>query len=303
MAKRKTSVSAIAFKVRYLKRSRELYRRYLETKPWIRPLYKTFLGLRPRLRIVDVGCGTGDFTRYLAELIDGRCRIIGVDMRAQSSRTAVEETQKAGLASRITYRKGDAYNIPIHDRYADLTCCRTLLMHLTDPLKAVGEMARITKKGGTVAAVERGKMHSFYDPDDEKYTGLADSLGEAYLRGVRKLEGKDYAIGDRLPSIFLKAGLGELRAEVQPDPWLFCDARRKLEDVRAEIIFELQTFREAKKLERKMMLAGGAKSEEVTTLFQKYETKMTQLLSDDEKLRNSAVFYGGGLYLVAGRKM
>ncbi len=131
MAKPK-SVSAVAFKVRCLKRSRELYQKYLETRPWIRQLYKTFLGLDPGLRIVDVGCGTGDFTRYLAELTGGRCDIIGVDTRAASLRAATVETKKARLPSTISYRKGDAFNIPLPDGYADLTCCRTLLMHLTD---------------------------------------------------------------------------------------------------------------------------------------------------------------------------
>lgn len=299
----KKSISATAFKVRYLRRSRELYRRYLEAKPWIRQLYKTLLRVKPGLRIVDVGCGTGDFTRYVAELADGRCEIIGVDTRAASLRAAVAETRKAGLASRITYRKGDAYIIPLEDGYADLTCCRTLLMHLTDPLKAIKEMGRVTKKGGRVVAVERGQMSAFYDPDDEKYTRLAKKLGDAYLKGVRKLERKDYAIGDRLPSLFLKAGLGEITAEVQSDAWVLCDARRELEDIKAELMLEFQTYKELKKLERKVMIAGGAKSEEVSTLFRKYEARMKQLLSDDEKLRNSAVFYIGGLYVVAGRKL
>ncbi len=156
MAKTKKSISAVAFKVSYLKRSRELYRKYLETRPWIRQLYKDFLGLKPGLRIVEVGCGTGDFTRYLGELADGKCNIVGVDTRSPSLRTAAAQTKKARLSSTITYRKGDVFNIPLPGGYADLTCCRTLLMHLTDPLKAVKEMARVTRKGGTVAAVERG---------------------------------------------------------------------------------------------------------------------------------------------------
>ncbi len=123
------------------------------------------------------------------------------------------------------------------------------------------------------------------------------------MKGQRNIEGKDYAIGDRLPSIFLQAGLHGITAEVQADPWLMCDTRRKLEDVKDEIRFELQTFRKTNMLERKMMLAGGAKSGEITTLVRKFERRMKQLLSDDEKLRASAVFYVGGLYLVTGRRI
>jgi hypothetical protein len=57
-----------------------------------------------------------------------------------------------------------------------------------------------------------------------------------------------------------------------------------------------------KKLERKVTLAGGATPKEVSTLHRKFEQRMKEFLSDDEKLRNSSVFYVGGLYLVAGRK-
>ncbi len=96
------------------------------------------------MRIVDVGCGTGDFTRHLADLAKGKCKIIGVDNRTASLKSAERETEKEGLGGRISYRKGDAYEIPVRDNWSDLTCCRTVLMHLTDPLKAVQEMTRIT---------------------------------------------------------------------------------------------------------------------------------------------------------------
>src|SRR5712692_4707203 len=153
-------------------------------------MHSSVLGVRPGMRIVDVGCGTGDFTRYLATLAGGRCMIIGVDARAASIRSAQRETERERLHARISYKKGDAYKIPLEDDWADLTCCRTLLMHLTDPLKAVREMVRVTRKGGTVAAFERGSMNAAFIPGDEKLTRLAIRLGQAYADGVKRLEGK-----------------------------------------------------------------------------------------------------------------
>src|SRR2546428_307101 len=258
MPRKKAGISSHAFRVRYLRRSREIYRRFLETKPWIKQMHSTFLGLKPGMKIVDVGCGTGDFTRYLAALISGKCAIIGVDIRAANTRTAERQTEKEGMASKITFRKGDAYNIPVEDGWADLVCCRTLLMHLTEPLKAVQEMSRVACRGGTVAAFERGRFESFYIPDDEGFTKLAVSLGDSYVDGVRKLEGKYFDIGSRLPTIFHKAGLREVMAEVQADTYLASDPRRRLEDVRDELAFYLATYKETKKLDDKAMQAGGA---------------------------------------------
>ncbi len=299
---KKSGISASAFRVRYLRRSRQLYRRFLESKPWVREFYKSFLGLRPGLRIVEVGCGTGDLTRYLAELVGGRCSIIGVDMRRASLRTAEAEARRAGFEDRISYRKGDAYKVPLDDGYADLTCCRTLLMHLTDPEKAVKEMVRVTRKDGTVAALERGAIHSFYDPEDEKYNKLAEKMGEASLRGIRKLEGKDFAIGEKLPTIFQRAGLGQIRAEIQADAWVNCDPRSKLRDLKDWLRFDLEVFKETKKHERKAMLAGGASRKDVNRLFQRYVSRSLRLLRDDELLRNDTLFLAAAWVVVTGQK-
>jgi ubiquinone/menaquinone biosynthesis C-methylase UbiE len=300
--RRKAGVSTSAFRVRYLQRSRQLYRRFLESKPWVREFYKSFLGLKPGLRIVEVGCGTGDLTRYLAELVGGKCSIIGVDTRAASLRTAEAEARKAGFADRISYRKGDAYNVPLDDGYADLACCRTLLMHLTDPGKAVKEMARVTRKGGTVAAIERGRFHSFYDPEDEKYNRLAEKMGDAFLKGIMKLEQKDFAIGEKLPTILRKAGLDRIKSEIQADAWVSCDPRNKLRDLKDWLRFDLEVFKERKKIERKMMLAGGASRRDVNRVFQRYVSRSLRLLRDDEMLRNDTLFSVFAWVVVTGKK-
>ncbi len=296
-------MSAHAFRTRYLRRSRDIYRRYLEGKPWIRELHASVLGIRAGMKIVDVGCGTGDFTRHLADLAKGKCKIIGVDARTASIRSAERETVKAGLASRISYRKGDAYKIPVKDNWADLTSCRTLLMHLTDPLKAVEEMSRITRSGGTVAAVEPGRLNSAYIPDEEELTKLALRLGNAYYDGVRKLEGKYYSIGERLPTIFHKAGLREIKAEVQADAYLTMDPRRRLEDVRDELGFYLEVFKENKKLDGKAMRAGGASKREIERYNRWFEKWAQGLLKDDNKLRGDTGLSVSGMFLVAGRKI
>ena len=76
-------------------------------------MHASFLGVRPGMKIVDVGCGTGDFTRYLASLVGGKCKIIGVDARVASIKAAERETTRERLSSRISYRKGDVYKIPV----------------------------------------------------------------------------------------------------------------------------------------------------------------------------------------------
>lgn len=302
MPPKKAGISARAFRIRYLRRSREIYRRFLETKPWIKQMHSTFLGLSPGMKIVDVGCGTGDFTRYIASLTQGKHRIIGVDLRANSLRSAEKQTKKEGMSG-VSFRKGDAYKIPVKDGWADLVCCRTLLMHLTDPLKAVREMSRVVRKGGSVAAFEPGSFHSSYIPNNEKLSRIADKLQLSYIDGVRKREGKNFDIGDRLPTIFHQAGLRDIIADVQADTYLASDPRRGLEDVRDELGFYLALFKETKRDDAKAMRAGGASMKEFDQYNQWYEKWTEGLLQDNEELRNDTVFGAGGFVLVRGRKV
>src|SRR2546428_12351100 len=303
MPRKKAGISSHAFRIRYLRRSREIYRRFLETKPWIKQMHSTFLGLKPGMKIVDVGCGTGDFTRYLASLISGKCAIIGVDIRAANIRTAEKQTKKEGLAGKITFRKGDAYNIPVEDGWADLVCCRTLLMHLTDPLKAVREMSRVARKGGTVAAFERGRFpDAIYVPNDERLTKLAIRISESYVDGVRKLERKHFDIGNRLPTIFHEAGLRGIMAECQADTYLTSDPRRRLEDVRDELAFYLATLKETKKLDVKAMLAGGGAWEKGNQDNSWWGKGGENTLHDKEKVRNETNLHARGKGLPGGSK-
>ena len=300
---KRDSVSELAFRVRYLRRSRELYRRYLQAKPWLTGLYSDFFGMKPGKQIVDVGCGTGDFTRYLARISAGKSGIMGIDSNEKSIKAAISDTKRAGLSRIISYKAGDVYQLPLEDGYADLTCCRTLLMHLPDPLHAVKEMSRITKIGGSVIAVEGGRMASFYDPDDEEYSELAELAYSAWVEGIKKLEGKEFKIGEKLPGIFRKAGLSDIRAEIHADGWLYSDPRRKLSDIRADLRFEQSIFKERRRKDRKYLLAGGLSGKWVTSYFNRLAKRTKEkLLAKDDQLRSDASFYGATFILVAGTK-
>ena len=295
-------MSKLAFRVSYLRRSREIYRRYLESKPWLNELYTSFLDIKPGQKIVDIGCGPGDFTRQLARLSNQKATILGIDSNEKSIRAAITDTKKARLSRCVSYKVGDVYKIPLEDGYADLTCCRTLLMHLTEPLKAVKEMARVTRTGGSVVVLEGGKMGAFYDSNDEEYSMLAERAYEAWINGIRKLEGKEFKIGEKLPGIFQKAGLSEIKAEIQADAWLHSDPRRRLSDVKAELRFDYSLFKERRRKDRKYLLAGGMSNNQITSYFNRLEARTKALISDDKTLRNDASVYAATFFLVAGTK-
>jgi ubiquinone/menaquinone biosynthesis C-methylase UbiE len=116
---------------------------------WSRAAGEVFidwLSLPPGLNWLDVGCGTGAFT----ELVSERCApkaISGIDPAEDQLAFA----RRRPVATRATFRVGDAQSLPFADREYDVAAMALVISFLPNPTKAVAEMARVVKPGGTVA--------------------------------------------------------------------------------------------------------------------------------------------------------
>lgn len=112
----------------------------------VAPLFLTWLSIPAGRRWLDVGCGTG----ALCTAIVGRCSpsaVIGIEPSEGFLRTAEEN-----LAGRAVFHPGSATAIPIGDRSVDVVVSGLVLNFVADPHAALIEMARVTERGGTIAA-------------------------------------------------------------------------------------------------------------------------------------------------------
>jgi len=99
-----------------------------------------FAGIRPRDRLLDVGCGTGVLTTALAEAV-------GID----ASEPYLEGARRYRSHPNITYELGDVR----HMRFADgsFAALSTLVLDIIPEVdQVVGEMRRVTRPGGVVAS-------------------------------------------------------------------------------------------------------------------------------------------------------
>jgi SAM-dependent methyltransferase len=110
------------------------------------PLFIDFAGVKAG-RILDVGSGTGSLAFALAE----NPRIAAVDGIDQS-RVYVEHANRRASDPRVRFRVGDACALPFADGAFDHALSSLVLQFIPDPDRAVGEMKRVTRSGGTVAA-------------------------------------------------------------------------------------------------------------------------------------------------------
>jgi ubiquinone/menaquinone biosynthesis C-methylase UbiE len=110
------------------------------------------LQLPPGSRGLDVGCGIGLPTLMLAESVGPAGHVTGIDLYADFLSYASESVRKAGLSHTISFRQGDANELPFPDDTFDWAWSADCVGYAPmEPLPLVKELARVVKPGGSVA--------------------------------------------------------------------------------------------------------------------------------------------------------
>ena len=111
------------------------------------PLFIDFAGLADGEKLLDVGCGTGSLTFALAQSA-GLGEIAAIDY----SPVFVRETARRNSDPRIKILQADACALPFEDGRFDRAMALLVLHFVPEAGKAVAEMRRVVRCGGTVAA-------------------------------------------------------------------------------------------------------------------------------------------------------
>ena len=99
------------------------------------------------LRWLDIGCGTGSFTELLLER-NAPSAISAID----PSEDQIGFAKSKPSATRVDYRQGDAMSLPYGDDGFDVAVMALVIQYIPDRTKAMSEIIRVVRQGGTVAA-------------------------------------------------------------------------------------------------------------------------------------------------------
>ncbi|GFP83154.1 probable tocopherol o-methyltransferase chloroplastic [Phtheirospermum japonicum] len=139
---------------------------------------------KPR-NIVDVGCGIGGSSRYLARKYGAQCQ--GITLSPVQAKRAQELAAAQGLddkASENHFNFGsDALNQPFPDGQFDLVWSMESGEHMPDKTKFVNELARVVAPGGTIIIVtwchrDLSPSEGSLNPDEEK---LLNKICDAFF--------------------------------------------------------------------------------------------------------------------------
>lgn len=172
-----------------------------------RALLDTLLAALPGIRsALDVGCGTGHFTRWLATRA---IRPIGLDRSAAMLREFRRHRRD------LPALRADASSLPVADGSVDLVLFVTTLEFLDDPARALSEAVRAARRGVIAVALNRfsvGALSRRVGPDASgALLASAHDLSSRRLRALVMM-----AAGARL--VRLRSKFALLPAPLPPGP-------------------------------------------------------------------------------------
>jgi SAM-dependent methyltransferase len=158
------------------------------------------------LRILDLGCGTGEITRRLADRYP-QATLLGIDILENN--LALARRDSASFGERIRYARGDAFALECADASFDLVVCRHMSQAVPDFPLVLREITRVLKPGSWLHLLSEdyGMLHfpvheaDRFDPDRFWNTNAI-----AFLRTIHC----DGRIGRHSPELLQAAGYSDI---------------------------------------------------------------------------------------------
>jgi ubiquinone/menaquinone biosynthesis C-methylase UbiE len=97
-------------------------------------------------RIVEVGCGTGQMSLYLAR---ADRELVALDLSREALKLGADAARRYGI-DRISFVEADLTHLPLRPGAFDLIYCSGVLHHTPDPRAAFAHVARAVKPGGMI---------------------------------------------------------------------------------------------------------------------------------------------------------
>lgn len=169
-------------------------------------------GIGPGMRVLDLGCGSGDVSITVGRLVGPSGEVLGIDRGEGAVEDATRKARAAGV-DHVRFRRSEIEDFEPDEPF-DALVGRFVLMHQPDPGRTLRAAARHVRSGGVVVMIEshmellRSGGHSA--PHSPLYATIV-----AFKSAVVAGAGADLHAGGRLGTTFAEAGLPEPRCRME----------------------------------------------------------------------------------------
>jgi SAM-dependent methyltransferase len=152
------------------------------------------------MRVLDVGCGSGDVAFLAAQFVGPGGEVVGVDQAAAAVNRATARAQARGIGN-VRFLEGDPTELQF-DRPFDAVVGRLVLMYYPDPVHAIRKLTLRLRAGGLIVFQEFDLANARSLPPAPTFDRTV-----GWLRNTLSATGARTQLGLELYSAFLSAGL------------------------------------------------------------------------------------------------
>lgn len=157
-------------------------------------------GLKPGMRVLDVGCGVGDVTGIAADLVGDSGEVLGIDISEQALGVAEARMRAAGR-SQTRFLATPLENFEGLGDF-DAIIGRFILLHMPDPAAVLTQIAGAARPGARIAFIEMDMSTASAIPP---LPLLAANIG--YIIELYRRVGRQMDMGAHLFAAYRAAGL------------------------------------------------------------------------------------------------
>jgi len=166
------------------------------------------LSLRPGMRVLDAGCGTGEALAWLAAEVASEGTVVGIDLAASHVAAARAITPE----DRALVLQANLIDAPLAPASFDLAWSVNVINHLRSPLAGVEALIALLRPGGRIALGQSSLLPDMYFAWDSRLERLVNEAVRQYYRDRYQLDERDLTAVRAIAGLLRNAGLRNVQA-------------------------------------------------------------------------------------------